>query len=448
MRNISLAVAVLILSHFLHSGDCVPSTATQAMYEEILARAQQRKVASSAASVEERGDTWNRRKYSAQQAKLIQDVTLIFGHSISVSEKFEYFKRLMTDLGLEENPVSIGRFKHFAGLINRKMNGESLYRCERSKIAPEVIAKLHEMLSENPTLTYLEASEGLKISGVVPLPTATYLQNWLQNRQKESGFLKMLEPPFLYPRTAAQDDFSCSFSVFTDEEEGEKDSLKKEDIKLNDRKRKAEDESLPRAIKKVRWVDEDLYNDLLTKARARRGQPSQPISASNKHTIEHTELIADIVSTCEFLHVGEQYEVFCLLSENLGIPGMSKNKFYGRARSVRQKIGCSVLSRCVLDPETTKVIKSIFDANPNISPNEAYSALQNKDGHVPSLRDIRRWLKSHKSHLLRSKKRQALLYPGESTGGQPAGSSTENYPHDEAIGNLVSELLAPEHDTP
>lgn len=432
MRKVLLSTAVLILSQFLHSVDCVSSADKEAMYSEILARAQQRK-AVAAASVGRTGNPESRRKYSAQQAQLIQDVTLIFGDAISVSERFEYFKRLMTELGVEEKPVSINRFHEFTSLINRQITGQSsLDISKRSKISQQVSDKLHEMLSENPTLTYIEALEALRNCGVVPLPLPTYLQSWLQNRRRESGFLDMLGEPLVYCPTRAvtvNENISCSSSVMTNDRE-----------KVCGGKRKAQDAIFD-------GVDEEMYNNLLVNARNRVVQPG---SSKKKYTIEHSELIGDIVTTCEFLTVGEQYELFRLLSEDLEILEMPRNLFHERARLRRKKNGCSVKSRALLNPETAKAMKSIFGTNPKVSADEAREALQARGGDVPSLDDLRNWLKNHKSYLKRVSKNRVLLnhLGEESNRGQQSSSADESFDDDAAMWSLVSSLFAEDHDTP
>lgn len=422
MIKIFLSAAVVILSHSLHSVNCVPCAEKEAVYSEILARAQQRQEI-TAASVEVTKDARDRRKYTAQHAKLIQDITLIFGNSISGSQKFEYLQRLMTELGFPENSVSRTRFNEFTSWINRQITGECRNIGKRSKISQEVSDKLLQMLSEKSTLTLKEASEELQRSGLGPLPPQTYLQNWIQNRLKESRFLKMLADPLADSRAATEDDFSCSFSVFSDDQEREKDSLQEEEIKVWGGKRKAPADAviLP-ARKKQRCVDEELYNNLLVKAQNRVGEPG---SSKTKYTLEHSELIEDIVSTCDFLIVGEQFEVFRRLIEDLGIPQMPQSVFNARARAVRQRTGCTVISRSLLDPETVKVMKSIFETNPKISTDEAYAALRGKDGPMPSVDDVRKWLNNRKSHFRQNAKKRVLLsHLGSSNRGQD-GSSAE-----------------------
>jgi hypothetical protein len=441
MTKMFLSTAVLILSHFLNSVDCVSGAEKEAMYSEILARAHQRK-ATSAAPVAGTGNKCNRRKYSAQQAQLIQDVTLIFGSAITVSEKFEYFKRLMTELGIAEDPVSINRFHDFTSLINRHMTGENPYVGERSKIGPEASEKLHKMLSENPKLTYIDAFQELRKMRVGPLPPPTYVQNWIQNRRKESGFLKMLVEPFVYPSAVAIDGLPCSVSAFADDQEGEK----VQDIVCGSKRKGSADAIILPARKWGRLVDEEVYNNLLVKARSR----VQPGSSKDQYTIEHSELIADVVTTCEFLTVGEQYEVFRLLSEDLEILEMSRKLFYARARSARKRTGCSAKSRALLNPETAKVMKSIFETNPEISAAEAHEALQARGFDVPSLDDVRNWLKNHKSYLKRASKNPVLLnhLGEESNRGQQSSSVDESFDDDAAMWSFVSSLFAGDHDSP
>lgn len=77
--------ALYILAHLLHSVDCVSPSEREAMYGEVLARAQQRKVVADA-SVGKLNKMGRPRMYSVEQAQLIKDVTLHFGDAISSAD--------------------------------------------------------------------------------------------------------------------------------------------------------------------------------------------------------------------------------------------------------------------------------------------------------------------------------------------------------------------------
>ena len=455
MSKILLAAAVFILSHFLLSVDCCVSSAVkEAMYLDILARAQQRR-ATVTPFPQDLGEGGGRRKYSREQAQLINDVTLIFGNSMTVAEKFYQFKLLMTELGISEEPVSIQRFHEFSGIINREKSRQdkSSYRGKTSKIGAPVSEKLTHLLSEKTSLTCEEAFEALEKSGVVPLPSMKDIQGWLSYRRKVSGFLKLLGEPGLDRKTAMDDtnldddDFSCLFSLLlNDNEEGET-HLQQEDGVFNGKRKAGDDLSAETPLPVNKKVCGEIYNTLLMNARARRGKNSSARDGY-KFTSEHSSLVSDVVRSCESLNIGEQFEVFRELSADLNIFEMSKSIFYGRAKSVRESSGCSVARRSLLDPQTVKLLKSLIQTNPKISDEEAYEALLCKEDNMPSFDIVRKWLKNQKSYLHRiAKKRGLVNHLGKSNSRQRGSSTEEASPDDAAISGLVSSLLATEDGT-
>jgi hypothetical protein len=94
-------------------------------------------------------------------------------------------------------------------------------------------------------------------------------------------------------------------------------------------------------------------------------------------------------------------------------------------------------------------MKSIFETNPEISAHEAYTALQGMEGDIPSIDDVRQWLRNHKANLQRRAKKQNLVdHPDKESNPEQGGSSTdEASPEDAAMWNLVNSLFAHEHDT-
>ena len=89
MRKVLFAVFVVYV--WMNAVARVPDEA--AIYSAILARALQRKRLAPAAAVEDK--KVSRRKFSAQQAQLLRDVTLSFRPSMSSAEKYTFFERLM-----------------------------------------------------------------------------------------------------------------------------------------------------------------------------------------------------------------------------------------------------------------------------------------------------------------------------------------------------------------
>jgi hypothetical protein len=152
---------------------------------------------------------------------------------MKVSEKFEYFVKLMGELGVPENPVSLRRFRELSGIVTRHDRGQEMSSGDTSKIRPEVSEKLEAMLSENPILTYTDAVKALKKrGGLVKLPPRDYCENWLRYRRKVLGFLKLLQDPSDEKMSSndapvtndlGDDDFSCLFSVFSDDPQGDMD---------------------------------------------------------------------------------------------------------------------------------------------------------------------------------------------------------------------------------
>ena len=415
MSKLFLA-AVFIHSHFLLSVDCCVSSAVkEAMYGEILARAQQRRVTQTAPS-QDLAEGGGRRKYSREQAQLINDVTLIFGNSMTVADKYNQFKLLMTELGINEEPVSIQRFHEFSGFINRDKSrpDKSSNRGKRPKIGTPVSEKLTHMLFEKPSLSSKEAFEALEKSGVVPLPSLKDIQEWLNYRRKVGGFLKLLGEPGLDRKTAMDDtnldddDFSCLFSLLTDDNEAGETNLQQEDEEHNGKRKAGDDLSSETPLPVNKKVCGEIYNTLLMNARARRGDNSSARDGF-KFTSEHSSLVSDVVRSCESLNVGEQFEVFRELSADLNIFEMSKSIFYDRAKLVRESSGCSAASRSLLGPETFKVLKSLIQTNPKISAEEAYEALLGKEDNMPSFDDVRKWLKNQKSYLHRIAKKRGLV---------------------------------------
>ena len=448
MSKIIYAAAVLILSNLLCSVACVSSAEKEAMYSEILARAQVRRDAIRVAPSQDWNKKGRLRTFSVEQAQLIEDVTLAFGVSMTVSEKFKYFGRLMGELGIAEEPVRFSRFQELSGIVTRHERGQEMSRGDTSKIEPEVLEQLEAMLSENPMLTYTVAVEKLqKRGGRVKLPPRAYLENWLRYRRKVLGFLKLLQDPSDEKMSSndapvtndlADDDFTCSFSVFSDDleggrDEGEGECCEEKEVSDEEKDRKrssacgSSDAACP-ATKRLRLDEkEEMYSTLLANAHARR--PFKEIG-TKKCTKEHSELIADVVKTCGPMLAKEQYEVLRRLISDLGIFGMSRSSFNHHAVSLRKQLGCSLANRVRigLDPDIANFIKSLVDKDYAVSATKAFAALQRKNLSA-SFGDVQRWIKSYKTQVqekakkLRDKPRDEETPPTKTSGSKCTPSS-------------------------
>ena len=315
MRKVLFAVFVV---HVLHAVARVP--AETAIYGEILTRAQQRKQVAPGAAVEDK--KVNRRKFSAQQAQLLRDVTLSFRPSMPTAEKYEYFERLMSDLEMREEILSISRFKEFSGVVRRhfrpKERGWSCFSNGKiPKVGVEVSAILSDIFQENASLTATQVFEVLKRNGVVPLPSKTDLHYWLKYRRKELAFLSLLGGV-----NDSHEDISPLLSVLSTE------NLVSGECPQSD----APPADLPPA-KKTKFtrdsIDPEKYNELLLRARQRNGEKQMSRFENHKFSLEHRELLADVVKTCqEDLDVCKQYEVFRKLISDLQLGEISSTLFH------------------------------------------------------------------------------------------------------------------------
>ena len=403
MSKIFLAAAVSILSHFLLSVDCVSSAEMETMHREIIARVEQRR-ATSAAAPEDLEKIGRPRKLSAEQAQLINDVTLIFGDSMTVSQKFEHFKLLMTQLGIPGEPVSINRFHEISAIINRNQSpvGKCSNRGRTPKIGAPVSDKLTQMLSEKASLTCQEAFEALEKNAVVPLPSMTDIQEWLKYRRKVSGFLKLLEQPCV------------DRSKFLLEGEGVNES---ETCKM-----------------------------LVRNASIRRGRTFLK-GSSGMYTSEHDALVMDVVKTFNReVSLTRQYEIFQKLTADLGMVEMSRGSFAERAGAARRYLGgdpvCKKRTPSV-GVAASKFLESLFDENPKISETDAFNALQAQplDGSspLPSLEKVRHWLKHRRSTRRFSDNEVGIANERQKSEAQ-SGSSRE--PDDVDFWNELSKALA------
>ena len=421
MSKILLAAAFLIISHIVLTVDCCVSSAEkEAMYGEILARAQQRR-ATWAATPQDLGILRPPRKYSVEQTQLINDVTLIFGNSMPVSEKFEHFKLLMTQLGITEEPVSIQRFYEFSGFIKRHQSGQDKRsnRGKTSKIVPPASEKLAQMLSEKASLTCEEAFEALEKSGVVPLPSMKDIQGWLSYRRKVSGFLNLLEEPCVDRKTATVE----TSAFLRDDESGSSKASQSNTLRVRvgqeSRYHAGDNDKAPK------YDFSETYKMLLRNAMLRRERTFLRES-SKQFTYEHDAVVMDVVKTFNRdASIPRQYEIFKKLIEDLGMVAMAQSSFAERAGAARRFLGgdpfCKKKTPSV-GVAASQFLDSLFDNNPKITGTEALKALEAQplDGNsaLPSCAKVRHWLK-HRRAMRRfsddafgiSNKRQKLEQP-------------------------------------
>ena len=428
MSKILLRAAVFILSHFLLPVDCVSGAEIEAMYSEILARVQRRRTNPAAIPEDFRKGTCSR-KYSQEQAQLIQDVTLIFGNSMTVLEKFERFKALMTELGVAEEPVSFERFQEFSRIINRHHSGQDKCTTNRGKKSPKIATpvseKLLQMLSEKASLSSEEALEALEQSGVDPLPSIKDIQHWLNYRKKVSGFLKLVAEPCV-ERTAARDasldSVETSKLLHAEEECGSSEVSQSNilhegadacAIEADSRHYEGGDDYSDKG-----GEESETYKMLLRNASTRRERTFLKES-SRKYTIEHDALVMDVVTTLNRdSTISRQFEIFKKLLRDLGMVEMSRGSFAERATAARKSLGGDAGrgSRNV-GKATLRFLNYLFDKDPKISAAEALKALESQPrdskSPIPSLEKVRSLLKYRTAMKRLSEKKMGMGINGQ-----------------------------------
>lgn len=192
-----------------------------------------------------------------------------------------------------------------------------------------------------------------------------------------------------------------------------------------------------------RSIAEKEYGNLLSRAQKRREVGERSSEAGRKYTSEHTDLVNDVVrSYNKALSLSGQHKVLQRLILDLGILPMTKGTFCERAGAIRKEIGycgkAGAVFKSHVGIENSRILDSVFEANPKISTKEAFDALQEKlKGQLstaPTLLDVRHWLKYRKSRM-----RGARLAGGHSanvTEGRVDQKSTGSF-NEEVYKNLL-----------
>ena len=170
-----LSIAAVFVANFFLT-DCAATT-QEAIFAQVLSRAQRRNL------------TVPSTMYSTQHAELVKDVCLSFGRGMDTLEKFFFFERLVSKLGIRALPY--GRFKEWAGLVYGRTQEEDYYN--RSKMGIQACEVLTPMLKENSRLTVGAAHEALVLKGVHPLPTKPFLSNWISYKRRIFRFVALLD---------------------------------------------------------------------------------------------------------------------------------------------------------------------------------------------------------------------------------------------------------------
>jgi hypothetical protein len=262
---------------------------------------------------------------------------------MSSAEKYTFFERLMSDLEMTDEILSVSRFMEFSGMVRRHFrpeeSGSICHKRKSPKVGPEVSAILSNLFQENASLTVAQVFEVLEREGIVPLPSKPYVLNWLHYRRREVELLSLLGGV-----NDSHEDISSLLSLFLTDEpvSGECNQPENAGSRESDAPPHAELPPVKKPKKFARdFMDSDSFNELLLRARRRKGDHGRKQRSrfdSQKFSAEHRELVKDVVETCqEDMDVSEQYEVFRRLVSDLELGEISSTLFHYSANSLLRK---------------------------------------------------------------------------------------------------------------
>lgn len=389
------------------------------IYQEILARAMQRNTA--------RTYLKGSFKYTAEHDDLVKDVVRNYNGHGSLIRQLEICNQLLADLGMTE--MSKGSFKERAAAVKQEM-GENRPAINRpSKVGLEGTKLLNTLLQRNPNISAKHAFEylNLHLGGVgSSVPSISDVRNWLKYRKSVLRYSSMDRVPVgetvftlgneIKRQKMGQDITSTCASALSSGAGYDDDKFHSQvSLSLADNG----DEVGEDATGSVLWGDRkdddvEFWNDvnfllseecdpsienssssnnvnggsiiaesqkygmLLARANQRMGEPLPQTNAkqrSLKYTSIHDDLIVDIVKTFKREEsLPKQYEIFKNLLKDLDMLEMPKSTFLERAGSVRRHL-CGY-RRGTVRVETWKLLKSVFDVNPEVSDREALESLE------------------------------------------------------------------------
>ena len=157
---------------------------------------------------------------------------------------------------------------------------------------------------------------------------------------------------------------------------------------------------------------DEIYNALLYRSSQRNTGTN--VERACKYTVEHEDLIVDVVKTYNRrANVSRQHEIFNRLLKDLGMVEMARTAFNDRARVVRRHLGGCKENKSnrisALGIEELEFLDSIFVEDPKLTAEAAFRALMltlsgNRDRPLPSITNVRNWLKHRRCHARFSNK--------------------------------------------
>jgi hypothetical protein len=301
------------------------------------------------------------KKYSSLHVQLMMDVVKTFKDA-GVSGQYDIFKQLTADLGIREMPRNT--FNSRASAVRKHKGNCSQRKLREPKVGFEASKQLQCIFQENPRISTTDAFKAvesyllsIQAAGV---PSMKSVSHWLYHRRATLRYVDQEQ----VGKQATGDGQPSTDSV----------------------------------------RGSDTYSRLLENATQRKGRyTDMKTSLCNKYTAEHDDLIFDVVeSSGEYKKLGELYELFSKLSQDLNLVIMSRRIFNERVSAARKYLYGGVRQHfeevSAMGIANSELLDSLFEQNPKLSEADAFTALKSvprdteDDSSVPSIAMVRSWL--------------------------------------------------------